>query len=84
MCVCMCVCVCACVCVRSPNPPTLLPNKWIRGGGGGGYQNYGRLICFETAIFCIMMKTSFLEKMIVCLIVFIVAFKHMRSYLDGA
>ena len=30
------------------------------------------------------MKTSFLEKMVVCLFVFNVAFKHLKTYCDGA
>ena len=63
----------------SPNPPTLLYTKQI---DQEGISIMADLFVLIEPIFCIMIKTSFLEKMIVCLVVFNKAFKHLRSYGD--
>ena len=62
---------------RSPNPPTKKVDQ-------EGISIMADLIVLTQLIFYIMMKTSFLEKMIICLFVCNVSFKHLRSYGDGA
>ena len=61
--------------------PTLRPS--YQTNGSGGYQHHGRLYCFDTANFW-HNDENIVSWVKVCLFVFDVAFKHMRSYRDGA